>query len=191
MRGVAPKKDGGASSVVEGKGALPRETRAMNKAAQVDQDLVRTIAELVNQQNLAEIEVEIEGLRVRVTRAYASPAVPMPVYTAPPPPVAIGHAPHPPATASQQAVAAPVEDLAANPNTLTSPMVGTAYRAPEPDAAPFVEIGARVSEGQTVLIIEAMKTMNQIPAHRSGTVARILVDDSQPVEYGEPLLVIE
>jgi acetyl-CoA carboxylase biotin carboxyl carrier protein len=70
-------------------------------------------------------------------------------------------------------------------------MVGTAYRSPEPNAAPFVEVGAKVSEGQTVLIIEAMKTMNQIPAHRSGTVTRILVDDSQPVEYGEPLLVIE
>ena len=83
------------------------------------------------------------------------------------------------------------EDLASNPNTLTSPMVGTAYRAPEPNASPFVEVGAKVSEGQTVLIIEAMKTMNQIPAHRSGTVSRILIDDSQPVEYGEPLLVIE
>jgi acetyl-CoA carboxylase biotin carboxyl carrier protein len=83
------------------------------------------------------------------------------------------------------------EDLAANPNTLTSPMVGTAYRSPEPEVAPFVEVGTKVAEGQTVLIIEAMKTMNQIPAHRSGTVSRILVEDSQPVEYGEPLIVIE
>ena len=164
----------------------------MNKAAQVDQDLVRTIAELVNQQNLAEIEIEIEGFRVRVTRAYASPAAaPVPVYaTAPqaaPAPAAAPGASHAPAAAG----AAPAEDLAASPNTLTSPMVGTAYRAPEPNAAPFVEIGTKVSEGQTVLIIEAMKTMNQIPAHRSGTVTRILVDDSQPVEYGEPLIVIE
>ena len=165
----------------------------MNKAAQVDQDLVRTIAELVNQQNLAEIEVEIEGLRVRVTRAYANAAPPMQVYAAAPPPMQAAAPPaaHAPSTASAPAATSPVEDLAASPNTLTSPMVGTAYRSPEPNAAAFVEIGSKVSEGQTVLIIEAMKTMNQIPAHRSGTVTRILVDDSQPVEYGEPLLVIE
>jgi acetyl-CoA carboxylase biotin carboxyl carrier protein len=83
------------------------------------------------------------------------------------------------------------EDLASNPGTLTSPMVGTAYRSPEPGKPAFVDVGTKVSEGQTVLIIEAMKTMNQIPAHRSGTVTRILVDDAQPVEYGEPLVVIE
>jgi acetyl-CoA carboxylase biotin carboxyl carrier protein len=167
----------------------------MNKAAQVDQDLVRTIAELVNQQNLAEIEVEIEDLRVRVTRTYANSAPLMPVYApAPvaPAPVAPPPAPYTPSPAPAAAPAvSPVEDLASSPNTLTSPMVGTAYRSPEPNASPFVEVGSKVSEGQTVLIIEAMKTMNQIPAHRSGTVARILVDDSQPVEYGEPLLVIE
>jgi acetyl-CoA carboxylase biotin carboxyl carrier protein len=164
----------------------------MNKAAQVDQDLVKTIAELVNQQNLAEIEIEIEGFRVRVTRAYASPAAaPMPVYATAPQAAPVAAAPAP-VTHAAAAPAAPAgEDLASSPNTLTSPMVGTAYRAPEPNAAAFVEIGSKVSEGQTVLIIEAMKTMNQIPAHRSGTVTRILVDDSQPVEYGEPLLVIE
>jgi len=165
----------------------------MNKAAQVDQDLVRTIAELVNQQNLAEIEVEIEGLRVRVTRSYASGPAPMQVY-APAPQAAPAYAApasHAPAASAPASAAPAAEDLASNPNTLTSPMVGTAYRAPEPSASPFVEVGAKVSEGQTVLIIEAMKTMNQIPAHRSGTVSRILIDDSQPVEYGEPLLVIE
>ena len=165
----------------------------MNKAAQIDQDLVKTIAELVNQQNLAEIEIEIEGFRVRVTRAYASPAAaPMPVYAAAPQAAPVAAAPAPAAHAAAPAAApAAGEDLASSPNTLTSPMVGTAYRAPEPGAASFIEIGSKVSEGQTVLIIEAMKTMNQIPAHRSGTVTRILVDDSQPVEYGEPLLVIE
>ncbi len=166
---------------------MPRETRLTSKAAQVDQDLVKTLAELVNQQNLAEIEIEIEGFRVRVTRAYAgAPVAPMPVYAAPQPPVPVGYA-----AAPQAAPASAVEDLAASPNTLTSPMVGTAYRSPEPGAAAFVEVGAKVSEGQTVLIIEAMKTMNQIPAHRSGTITRILIDDSQPVEYGEPLIVIE
>jgi acetyl-CoA carboxylase biotin carboxyl carrier protein len=111
-----------------------------------------------------------------------------PAYPAAPHAAPVAHSPAPPLGAAPNAAA---EDLAANPNTLTSPMVGTAYRSPEPNAAPFVEVGAKVSEGQTVLIIEAMKTMNQIPAHRSGTVSRILVNDAQPVEYGEPLLVIE
>jgi acetyl-CoA carboxylase biotin carboxyl carrier protein len=89
------------------------------------------------------------------------------------------------------AAPAKAEDLASNPGTLTSPMVGTAYRSPEPGKPAFAEVGSKVTEGQTVLIIEAMKTMNQIPAHRSGTVTRMLVDDAQPVEYGEPLVVIE
>jgi len=160
-------------------------------SSQVDQDLIKTIAELLNQQNLAEIEIESEGFRVRVTRSYAAPAgAAMPVYAQAPQTI---HLPaH--ATAASPGPGAPVagnDDLAGNPGTLTSPMVGTAYRSPEPSAAAFVEIGTRVSEGQTVLIIEAMKTMNQIPAHRSGTVTRILVNDAQPVEYGEPLLVIE
>jgi acetyl-CoA carboxylase biotin carboxyl carrier protein len=159
-------------------------------ASSVDQDLIRTIAELLNEQNLAEIEIEREDFRVRVTRSYAAPAgmaAPMPVYAAAPQPAPASHVP-----AGSVAAAAPaVEDLAAHPGTLTSPMVGTAYRAAEPGATPFVDIGSKVSEGQTVLVIEAMKTMNQIPAHRSGTVARILVEDAQPVEYGEPLIVIE
>ena len=93
-----------------------------------------------------------------------------------------------PAEASAEPAA---EDLASNPGTLTSPMVGTAYLSPEPGAKPFVEVGTKVTEGQTVLIVEAMKTMNQIPAHKSGTVTRLLVSDASPVEYGEPLLVIE
>ena len=159
-------------------------------SSQVDQDLLKTIAELLNQQNLAEIEIEHEGFRVRVTRAHASSGeAPMPVYATEPPPVHLPHASAP--AAPMGAVAPAAEELSANPGTLTSPMVGTAYRAPEPGASPFVEVGAKVSEGQTVLVIEAMKTMNQIPAHRSGTVTRILVDDAQPVEYGEPLIVIE
>ena len=90
-----------------------------------------------------------------------------------------------------KAAAAPADDLASNPGTLTSPMVGTAYLSPEPGKPAFVAIGARVSEGQTILIIEAMKTMNQIPSTRAGTVTQILVEDGQPVEYGEPLVIIE
>ena len=160
-------------------------------SSQVDQDLLKTIAELLNQQNLAEIEIEQEGFRVRVTRAHASSGGgAVPVYASAPQQV---HVPQASPASSAASLPAPsaAEDLASNPGTLTSPMVGTAYRSPEPSASPFVEVGAKVSEGQTVLIIEAMKTMNQIPAHRSGTVTRILIDDSQPVEYGEPLLVIE
>lgn len=163
----------------------------MAKISQVDQDLIRTIAELVNEANLAEIELEQDDFRIRVTRTLPAKEVVQvsaPAYAA--------HAPMAaPVPAAAPSVATPVpaaaEDLSSNPGTLTSPMVGTAYLAPEPGAKVFVEVGSKVSEGQTVLIIEAMKTMNQIPAHKAGTVTRILVDDASPVEYGEPLVVIE
>jgi len=163
----------------------------MTKSSQDDQDLIRAIAELLNKENLAEIEIEKEDFRVRVTRSYANEGV---TYAAPPQYLAAAPAAPAPATpAGSVPAAAPAaaEDLSSNPGTLTSPMVGTAYRSPEPGKAAFVEVGSKVSEGQTVLIVEAMKTMNQIPAHRSGTVTRILVEDAQPVEYGEPLVVIE
>ncbi len=159
----------------------------------LDQDLIRAIAELLNKENLAEIEIEQEDLRVRVTRSYPNEApayAPAPMqYMAAPAPMAAP--PSAPAGSVPAAAPAKAEDLASNPGTLTSPMVGTAYRSPEPGKPAFAEVGAKVTEGQTVLIIEAMKTMNQIPAHRSGTVTRILVEDAQPVEYGEPLVVIE
>ena len=163
----------------------------MTKASSnADQDLIEAIAKLLNEQNLAEIEIEREDLRVRVTRSYASSAVQhvqVPAYA--PAPAA---APASIVPAGAAAAAAPAaEDLSSNPGTLTSPMVGTAYLSPEPGKPAFVSVGARVSEGQTVLIIEAMKTMNQIPAHRSGTITRILVEDATPVEYGQPLVVIE
>jgi acetyl-CoA carboxylase biotin carboxyl carrier protein len=164
----------------------------MTKSSQVDQDLIRAIAELLNKENLAEIEIEQDDFRVRVTRSYPSEGA---TYAAPPQYI---HAPQQAAQASiapagsvPAAAPAAVEDLASNPGTLTSPMVGTAYRSPEPGKPAFIEVGSKVSEGQTLLIIEAMKTMNQIPAHRSGTVTRILIQDAQPVEYGEPLVVIE
>jgi len=163
----------------------------MTKSSQDDQDLIRAIAELLNKENLAEIEIEKEDFRVRVTRSYANEApvyAQAPQYYAPP---AAPAAPMAPAGSVPAAAPVAAEDLASNPGTLTSPMVGTAYRSPEPGKPTFVEVGAKVSEGQTLLIIEAMKTMNQIPAHRSGTVTRILVQDAQPVEYGEPLVVIE
>ena len=154
-----------------------------------DQDLIEAIAKLLNEQNLAEIEIEREDLRVRVTRSYATQAVQQvmaPSYAPAP------AAPNSVAPAGSAAGNAPAnDDLASNPGTLTSPMVGTAYLSPEPGKPAFASVGTKVSEGQTVLIIEAMKTMNQIPAHRSGTVTRILVEDATPVEYGQPLVVIE
>ena len=157
-----------------------------------DQSLIEAIAKLLNEQNLAEIEIEREDLRVRVTRSYASSGVQQVMVPAAAPAQVAHAAPAPTAPAGSAAKsAAPADDLASNPGTLTSPMVGTAYLSPEPGKPVFAAVGTRVAEGQTVLIIEAMKTMNQIPAHKSGTITRILVDDASPVEYGQPLAVIE
>ncbi len=140
----------------------------------VDKDLIRELAQLLDETGLTEIEIERAGLRVRVGRGggpgSASPAPPL----AAPAPVAIAPA-----------------DLAKHPGAVTSPMVGTAYRGAAPGAAPFVDLGSKVVVGETLLIIEAMKTMNQIPAPRSGTVTQILIEDGQPVEFGEPLVIIE
>ena len=168
----------------------------MTKSSQVDQDLIRAIAELLNKENLAEIEIEQDDLRVRVTRSYPMEAptyAPAPMqYMAPP----VAHAapaaaPSAPAGSVPAAAPAKAEDLASNPGTLTSPMVGTAYRSPEPGKPAFVDVGSKVSEGQTLLIIEAMKTMNPIAAPRDGKVLDILVGDAQPVEFGEALLLLE
>jgi acetyl-CoA carboxylase biotin carboxyl carrier protein len=145
----------------------------------IDRDLIRELAKLLDETGLTEIEIEHEGLRVRVGRgAAAAPAA------APSAPVM---APQP---AAASVIAAPA-DLAKHPGAVTSPMVGTAYRGPEPGAPPFVDIGSKVIVGETLLIIEAMKTMNQIPAPRSGTVTQILIEDGQPVEFGEPLVIVE
>ena len=156
-----------------------------------DQSLIEAIAKLLNEQNLAEIEIEREDLRVRVTRSYASSGVQQVMVPAPPPPPPPAAHATAPAGSAAKAAASAADDLASNPGTLTSPMVGTAYLSPEPGKPAFAAVGSKVSEGQTVLIIEAMKTMNQIPAHKSGTITRLLVEDSAPVEYGQPLAVIE
>jgi acetyl-CoA carboxylase biotin carboxyl carrier protein len=148
----------------------------------VDQQLVRDLAGILNDTNLTEIEVELDDLKIRVSRqaqTIHAVAAPQPAYA---PPVA---APQPAAVAASAAPA----DL--SKNAVPSPMVGTAYLSPSPDAKPFIEIGQAVKEGQTLLIIEAMKTMNQIPSPRSGTVKAVLIEDAQPVEYGMPLVVIE
>jgi acetyl-CoA carboxylase biotin carboxyl carrier protein len=143
-----------------------------------NEDLIRSLAELLNETGLTEIEIEQNNLRVRVARTVA---------------MVNHHAPHaayaPPAAASVTPPAG--SNLENHPGVVTSPMVGTAYRAPEPGAANFVEVGSAVREGDTLLIVEAMKTMNQIAAPRSGVVKRIIVENGQPVEYGEPLMIIE
>ncbi len=151
------------------------------KSALIDEEAIRGLAELLNDTGLSEIEVEQKGLRIRVARNISATV-------SAPAPQAHGAAETPPAPAP---AADPDADLATHPGAVTSPMVGTAYRAPEPGADPFVEVGAAVERGQTVLIVEAMKTMNHIPAPRAGTVSAILVENGQPVEYGEPLMIIE
>ena len=151
------------------------------KKTGVDQQLIRDLAGILNDTNLTEIEVELGDLKVRVSRqAQAVHAI-----AAPLPAIAAAAAP---AQATASAAAAPADP---GKNAVPSPMVGTAYLAPSPDAKAFIEIGQKVKEGQTLLIIEAMKTMNQIPSPRSGTVTAILIEDAQPVEYGMPLVVIE
>lgn len=153
----------------------------------VDQQLIRDLAGILNDTNLTEIEVELGDLKVRVSR---QPATVHAIATASPALAAPAGSPHPaaaPPAASTQAPASPE----ISGYTVPSPMVGTAYSAPSPGAKPFIEVGDQVREGQTLLIIEAMKTMNQIPSPRAGTVRAILFEDSQPVEYGEPLVAIE
>lgn len=155
-----------------------------DKKASIDKALIRDLADILNDTNLTEIEVEQDDLRIRVTRAVmgAAPvayaAAPMP---APMPVAASAHGDAP-------APAAAKPDLS---NAVTSPMVGTCYSSPSPGAKAFVEVGDNVKEGQTLFIIEAMKTMNQIPAPKSGKVTSILVENGQPVEFGQPLVVIE
>jgi acetyl-CoA carboxylase biotin carboxyl carrier protein len=157
------------------------EGKSTDKVSSDDSALIRELALLLDETSLTEIEIERAGLRVRVARnvsiAAAVPAaIPMAAAVVAGAPVA---------------AAAAAADLSEHPGVVPSPMVGTAYWAPEPGAKPFIEVGSKVSAGQTLLIIEAMKTMNQIPSPRAGTVTQILVEDGQPVEFGEPLVIIE
>lgn len=136
--------------------------------------MIRGLAKLLDETGLTDIEIERDGYRVKIGRAaravqMAAPALPLATPLAP----------------------APTNDPAKHPGAVPSPMVGTAYLAPSPGARPFIDIGQAVKAGDTLLIIEAMKTMNQIPATRSGTVTQILIEDGQPVEYGEALVIIE
>ena len=153
------------------------DEKSAAKSKSDDSALIRELALLLDETNLTEIEIERAGLRVRVARNISIAAsVP-----------AVAHAAH----TAPTAVPAAAADLAKHPGLVPSPMVGTAYWSPEPGAKPFIEVGSKVSAGQTLLIIEAMKTMNQIPSPRAGTVTQILIEDGQPVEFGEPLVIIE
>lgn len=149
----------------EGKGSAERE-------------MIKDLAELLNETGLSEIEIEKNGLKIRVARTLTVNASAIAVPTAAP---AAGAAP---------AISAS-SDPAKHPGAVKSPMVGTAYRAAEPGAPSFIEVGSKVNQGDTLLIIEAMKTMNQIPAPKAGTVTAVMVENGQPVEYGEPLVIIE
>jgi acetyl-CoA carboxylase biotin carboxyl carrier protein len=146
-------------------------------------ELIRSLADILADTGLTEIELEQKGTRVRVSRSVVVNTGISSVAGAPAPIVPLPSSPPP--------VPAPASDTQAHPGTVKSPMVGTVYLAPSPGTAQFVEEGAEVKQGQTLLIIEAMKTMNQIPAPRGGKVVRILVTNGQPVEYGEALVVIE
>lgn len=147
----------------------------------IDPELVREMAQLINETDLTEIEVQKGDLRIRVARTITA-TVMAPVAAAP----MAAAAPAPVAAAPLEAKAA-----VAHPGTVNSPMVGTVYRRPSPEAKPFVEIGQEVKAGERVLLVEAMKTFNDIVAPRAGKVVALFVEDGQPVEYGEPLLVIE
>jgi len=142
----------------------------------VDRELIHELTKLLDETGLTEIEIEQDGQRVRVARGAVATAAPAAHRAA-------GAAALPP-------IATPL-DPSKHPGVVISPMVGTAYGSPEPGAKPFIEIGSKVKAGDTLMIIEAMKTMNQIPAPRAGTVIQILFEDGQPVEFGEPLVIIE
>jgi acetyl-CoA carboxylase biotin carboxyl carrier protein len=159
--------------------ARKTEKPPTSKTPAIDPGTIRELARLLDETGLTEIEIEADGASIRVARNAAAPrgrqdaiAVPTPTVVATTP------------------AEIPIEP-SKHPGLVSSPMVGTAYRGPAPGAKPFVDVGVQVKTGDTLIIIEAMKTMNQIPATRSGTVVQILVEDGQPVEYGEPLMIIE
>jgi len=152
-----------------------------SKNSVIDKETIRDLADILNETDLTDIEVEHGDLRIRVSRKVTvqAAATVMPAAA----PVAVAAAP--------AAAAAEPTKADLSKNAVPSPMVGTVYMAPEPGAAAFISVGDSISEGQTLLIIEAMKTMNQIPSPKSGKITRILVDDASPVEFGTPLVIIE
>ena len=148
----------------------------------IDRELIQELSKLLDETGLTEIEIEQDGSRIRVARGGV--AAPAPTVVVPAKPLAA--APQPVGESAGASI-----DPAKHPGVVVSPMVGTAYASPEPGAKPFIEVGSKVKAGDTLLIVEAMKTMNQIPGPRGGTVIQILYEDGQPVEFGEPLVIIE
>lgn len=161
---------------------MAKSSKTGSTSSLVDHDLILELNKLLNETGLTEIEIEQDGKRIRVSKGAVAVAAPAAAPARAPAPAA----PQPVA----ESVSAPM-DPAKHPGVVTSPMVGTAYGAAEPGAKPFIDIGSHVKAGETLLIIEAMKTMNQIPAPRAGTVKQILFEDGKPVEFGEPLVIIE
>jgi acetyl-CoA carboxylase biotin carboxyl carrier protein len=161
--------------------AEPKAPASKDAASSIDPRRVRQLADILIETGLSEIEVEQNGQRIRVAREIT--AAPTTIYATAPQAA--------PGAAQAAAPAAATPEAPARGESVKSPMVGTIYLRPQPDADPFVRVGDRVQEGQTLLIVEAMKTMNPIPSPREGVILEILVDDAQPVEFGEPLFVIE
>ena len=157
----------------------------MKRSKPIDTEFIRELAELLKETDLSEIEIEQDEARIRLARQVN--VAQTSIVSAP----AATHAAAMPDVAKGDARKGADAEAAEHPGTVASPMVGTAYRSPEPGAPAFVAVGDTVQEGQTLLIVEAMKTMNHIPSPRAGTVHAIMVEDGQPVEYGEPLMILE
>lgn len=159
----------------------------MSKDIQFDPATIRELAQILRESDLSEIELVDSDMRLKLVRQISAAPIAMPMAM----PAAVS-APSAPAAVAAPAAAAPaVADDADHPGAVTSPMVGVAYLSPEPSAAPFVTVGSKVAQGQTLMLIEAMKTYNQIKAPRAGTVTRILIESGTPVEYGEALMIVE
>ncbi|MGE3143732.1 MAG: acetyl-CoA carboxylase biotin carboxyl carrier protein [Hyphomonadaceae bacterium] len=155
-------------------------------AGGIEPDLVRELAAILSETGLTEIEVEHGELKLRLAKTVTYASAPAAAYF---PPAAPAHAPAP--ALSAPIAPAPTDDRRTDPGAVLSPMVGTAYLSPEPGAQPFIRVGDTVSEGQTLMVVEAMKTFNPIPAPRAGKIKEIIVSDAQPVEYGEALVILE
>ena len=158
----------------------------MSKDLQFDPATIRELAQILRDSDLTEIELVDNDIRVKLVRQISVAPMAMPIAA----PIVMPAAGAPAAVAAAPVAAAGVDD-ADHPGAVTSPMVGVAYLSSEPTAAPFVTVGSKVAQGQTLLLIEAMKTYNQIKAPRAGTVTRILVESGTPVEFGEPLMIVE
>jgi acetyl-CoA carboxylase biotin carboxyl carrier protein len=179
-----------ASSKTKPAGNKPKKAKAAEKpASAIDTDLIKAIANLLSETNVGEIEVKKGDLKVRVSRFGGMPMAAPAVHVAPSPSAAPSPLPIPAAVRGDKPPSA--GDAAAHPGAVKSPMVGTAYRKPNPDAKNFVEVGSKVKAGDKLLLIEAMKTFNDIVAPKAGTVTTITIDDGQPVEFGQTLFVIE